>query len=289
MPSYEKLGEYPNTSLWGKSLIVDVNKALSSIEEHINKGLDQMKNTLKFEVTTAVVVAIDEVLQKAEAANKLAKNNEIRIQNLERKIESVVNENVELKSQIRYVESRDRRCNLLFNGIPEDGTESDTVRKLKVRSVLKDKMDFSENELQNLNMSRCIRINGPKHNAHRSICVTFPNINDRKAVWNARSKLKTVPEYFVCEDYSPEMQRRRRRLYQILNVAKTKPQFKNNTSVTFDHFICFGNIPAKLFPRFPPQSTLGTLANYPQRIRFYLEDRIVKSIHFRTGNNWTHP
>ena len=201
-----------------------------------------------------------------------------------------MNENVELKSQIRYVESRDRRYNLLFNGIPEDGTESDTIRKQKVKSVLKDKMDFSDNELQNLNMSRCIRTNGPKHNAHRSICVTFPNINDRKAVWIARNKLKTVPEYFVCEDYSPEMQRRRRRLYQILNVAKTKPQFKNNTSVTFDHFICFGkkyscetlsSLPAPINPRNTSElSTANTVL---------FGDRIVKSIHSLTGKNWTPP
>ena len=65
---------------------------------------------------------------------------------------------------------------------------------------------------------------------------------DREKVWDARGKLKNTPEYYISEDYAPEMQRRRRKLYQILNVAKTLPSYKDHTTVNFDKLICHGKI-----------------------------------------------
>ena len=72
------------------------------------------------------------------------------------------------------------------------------------------------------------------------ICVTFHNMKDQKKVCDARGQLKNTPEYYICEDYAPEMQRRRGTHYQILNVAKTLPSYKDHTTVKFDKLICHG-------------------------------------------------
>ena len=49
---------------------------------------------------------------------------------------------------------------------------------------------------------------------------------------------ENTPEYYICEDYDPEMPRRRRKLYQILYVPKTLPSYRDHTTVKFDKLIC---------------------------------------------------
>ena len=56
--SFNKLGEYPNTSMWGKSLISDVNKTLNDIDAHITKGIDSLKISLKNYISNAIIDGI---------------------------------------------------------------------------------------------------------------------------------------------------------------------------------------------------------------------------------------
>ena len=79
-----------------------------------------------------------------------------------------------------YIESRERRMNLIFKGISDPSTERERISKTK--SILKSKMGFSENVIKELNFVRCIRVYGQKLNNIRPICVTFHNMNDRKNV-----------------------------------------------------------------------------------------------------------
>ena len=59
-----------------------------------------------------------------------------------------------------YIESRERRMNLIFKGISETPTETERERISKTKSILKSKMGFSENLLNELNFVRCIRLYG---------------------------------------------------------------------------------------------------------------------------------
>ena len=263
------LGDYPNTSAWGKSLITDVNKALSSIENNIKTGFDELRLSLKQEVTSAVISAIDGIVKRVEITERNVQCHDIKLGNLEKQMNAVISENSELRSQIMYIESRERRMNLIFKGISEAPTETERERISKTKSILKSKMGFSENVLNELNFVRCIRLYGQKQNNIRPICVTFHNMNDRQKVWDARGKLKNTPEYYICEDYAPEMQRRRRKLYQILNVAKTLPSYKDHTTVKFDKLICHGkkytceslfSLPSPINPRHTSElSTADTI------------------------------
>ena len=68
-------------------------------------------------------------------------------------------ENSELRSQIMYIESRERRMNLIFKGISEASTETERERISKTKFILKSKMGFSENKLKCV---RCMRLYGQK-------------------------------------------------------------------------------------------------------------------------------
>ena len=54
-------------------------------------------------------------------------------------------ENSELRSQIMYIESRERRMNLIFKEISDASTETERERISKTKFILNSKMGFSEN------------------------------------------------------------------------------------------------------------------------------------------------
>ena len=143
------LGDYPNTSAWGKILITDVNKA-SSIENNIKTGFDELRLSLKQEVTSAVISAIDGIVKRVEITERNVQCHDIKLGNLEKQMNAVISENYELRSQIMYIESRERRMNLIFKGISEAPTETERERISKTKSILKSKMGFSENVLNEL-------------------------------------------------------------------------------------------------------------------------------------------
>ncbi len=224
-----KLSEYPNTANWGKSLVRDINKSLVSIETHLNTSFDRMKGDLHIAINKSIIDAVATIVERLDVVESLVDKNDTRITNIEQEFRSVKLENAELRSQIRFIESRDRRFNLIFKGVTESNHENETECINKIKHILNDKFQISNAVLQNIRIVKCIRTKGPKFNDLSPICVTFSKMSDRKLVWDERDKLRNVPEYYVCEDYAPDVQRRRRRLYQILNVAKKLPQFKDHT------------------------------------------------------------
>ena len=144
-----------------------------------------------------MISAIDGIVKRVEITERNVQCHDIKLGNLEKQMNVVISENSELRSQIMYIESRERRMNLIFKGISEAPTETERERISKTKSILKSKMGFSENVLNELNFVRCIRLYGQKQNNIRPICVTFHNMNDRQKVWDARGKLKNTPEYYI--------------------------------------------------------------------------------------------
>ena len=94
------LGDYPNTSAWGKSLITDVNKALSSIENNIKTGFDELRLSLKQEVTLAVISAIDGIVKRVEITERNVQCHDIKLGNLEKQMNAVISENSELSDNV---------------------------------------------------------------------------------------------------------------------------------------------------------------------------------------------
>lgn len=255
MSSITPLVEPPNTSVWGKTFIADVNTRLVEINGYIDDGLekmekslkaclktglDAMKTTLKDNISTAVVNAMAGYAERLTETEIMSTQNQQHIQSLQKKIDVMSVSYGELKSKMRFYESRNRCNNIIFHGVDESETESDVQRVQKLKSVIKEKLKFSENTLETIKINKCTRTKGPKTNNCRPICVTFGTSEMRKQVWGERNKLKNVHNMYMTEDYAPDVQRERRKLYQILNHAKTLPGYQDNTFVNFDNLLCYG-------------------------------------------------
>lgn len=217
---------------WGTALATDINKALDGIDEHINKSIDNLKTSLKQTVTDAVVEAVNDLVTKIDSTKELAEKNEARVTYLEKKLESVISMNSDLKSHVEYLESKERRANLIFKGIAQDNDETMNNLILKVKNVMQHKMNIPGSDVKDMKIT-CFRIKGQKHNKADAVCVKFQDVKQRKLVWDSRASLVNVPEYYVTDDYAPSVQRQRRKLFQIWNVAQKIPEYKS-ASVNFN-------------------------------------------------------
>lgn len=251
---FGRVGEHPGGEEWGKTLTTDVNKALESIEKHFNKLNEDMAE----KVTEAVVGAFGDVIRRLDATEDMVNKHEQTIYGLEKNLRSIQNENSKLKHKLRYIESIDRRSNLLFFGVNQVANESHINRVKAIKSILREHMGFTDEQLQGIIFLKSYRTHGQKHNECQPISVTFDKINDRKLIWDARKKLYNVPQYYIREDYAPEVEQERRKLYQIYNYAQQNKDYKQGVFVKFDKLICFGreypcdslhSLPAPINPR----------------------------------------
>ena len=254
-----ELGGYNRIAEWGKELIVDINAAI--------KGMHSEMKDLKLSINSQISDILEAVrdLKKhaieaadlAKAAAELASKNQTKIERYERSLSKLTQENSNLKSRMLYIDSKERRFNLIFKGVREVHNESDLDRVKSVKKIMTENMGIQNEAIASITIINCVRANGQKLNGHRPICVSFGHAADRSLIWNARSKLKNS-DFFVCEDYALEVELQRRQLFQILNIAKTLDGYKDNTKVNFDKLICYGKaytcstlhlLPAPLNPR----------------------------------------
>ena len=254
-----ELGGYTSTPKWGKDLIVDINAAIKGMHNEM-KDLKLSMNTQIGDILEAVrdlKTHVIEAADLAKAAAELASKNQTKIERYERSLAKLSQENSNLKSRMMYIDSKERRFNLIFKGVPEVHNESDLNRVQSVKKIFTENMGIQIDAVASIRIINCVRANGQKLNGHRPICVSFGHAADRSLIWNARSKLKNS-DYFVCEDYALEVELQRRQLFQILNIAKTLDGYKDNTNVNFDKLICYGKaytcstlhlLPAPLNPR----------------------------------------
>ena len=73
-----------------------------------------MRLSLKQEVTTVVISAIDGIVMREEITERIVECHDIQRNNLEKRMNAVVSENSVLRSQIMYIEFHERRMNLIF-------------------------------------------------------------------------------------------------------------------------------------------------------------------------------
>ena len=185
---------------------------------------------------------IQNQINKVSTVEAKAKQNAKDIKKMERKVEEVESrnkilkeENVNLKEKLLEVEARQRRNNLLFDGINDAMGESDLEIIAKVRNCLK-----SIGELDvNFRIDKCHRIDGPFDvNKNRRILCTFNWYYDVQVILRHR---KSMPRgVFVSEDLPEEWVDRRRILKPIYNAAKRKDNLKSKTYMTKDKLVIDG-------------------------------------------------
>ncbi|UYV66957.1 hypothetical protein LAZ67_4003451 [Cordylochernes scorpioides] len=147
-----------------------------------------------------------------------------RVQQLESSLEltaSAVEMNVkqirELESRVSFMEMKNREKNLIFYGMEGNGSENPDESRAKIKSLIKDKMQISDEVV----ISRCRRLS-KKDKA--PVLVEVPEHSERIKIFKNSFKLRDL-KIFVSKDYSPSTREKRRLLIpkwkELLNKGIT--------------------------------------------------------------------
>ena len=222
--------DFENTAQSGKA-IFDLVKLLRK---------DIQKLTTKCDATTDSVKQVkkDGALT-AELTAKLAK-----------KVLTLESENIELrvktqdmKEKLLDLEFRQRRNNLVFDGIPEVRNETDYDCFQKILYVIRAIPGINVDAVR---IDRCHRLGameisqGSRRPRPRAIIVCFNWFGDVTSI--LRNKQKLSNGVFVTEDFPTEWIDRRRVLRPLFQKLKNMEEYKTKTSLSRDKLIVSGKV-----------------------------------------------
>ena len=179
---------------------MDIIADLKNSLQHSQSEIVDLKNN-----TSDLKVRVDK--QDVQHTNIMIQLNDAR------------RENLQLKEQLLKLDSYIRRENLKFSGISEDNNESALQCRKKIWDLFVNKLEIDHGK--DIEFQRCHRM-GPKPangSQTRDIIVRFIRYGDREHVWNQRNKLRGSG-VFINEDFPPEIEGRRKRLYPVYKAAK---------------------------------------------------------------------
>lgn len=235
------------------SKIKSVTDTVASLTSKVNtceNEMKEMKNTISSVEHSAKAMSqiFDDVKKNHESELKSIKTNTRNLEeNLKRSVNSIVQKNEELQSSIIDLKSRSMRDNLIFSGIPETPNED-------CEAVLH---HFLENKLkidEYISFERVHRMGKPDEfkTKPRNIIAKFSFFKDREFVRRrAPQKLKNT-NIWVNEQFPPEIEERRKKLYPVLRLARQK---HSHVRLVVDKLYIDG----KLYnPEDKAEETLGT-------------------------------
>ena len=151
---------------------------------------------------------------------------------VEKQNESLQSENINLKERLLEVEYKQRRNNLIFDGIIDNDQESEGELISKIRDVVSHIPGLDKN----FRVDKCYRLDGAyKPGKNRCIICTFNWFVD--VMFILKNK-KCMPRgVYVNEDLPEEWMDRRRILKPIFNAAKRCDNLKNKTHLSKDKLI----------------------------------------------------
>ena len=147
------------------------------------------------------------------------KDNETSHDLIMMKLNEAKNENKILNEQLLHLDWYIRRENLKIRGIPGDEDEPISVTVRKVRDLLIDKLGIENG--RDIVFHRCHRLRRNSRIGNADIIVRFAWYGDRERVFNKRFSLKGT-DIYINEDFPPEIEKHRSRLYPIYKTAKGK-------------------------------------------------------------------
>ena len=166
----------------------------------------------------------------------------------------------EMNEKLLRQESYNRRENLKFEMVPESNDENcENI----VREIITGKLGLNDAEMK---IVRCHRLGKKKMGLNptpRPIIVRFLWFKDREEVWNSRRNLKESP-IRMREDFAPEIEARRRKLYPVLRVTIRDPNIEY-AALVYDKLKIDGKMySTKELSLLPPSlqlNNLGTNSN----------------------------
>ena len=186
-------------------------------------GLDTIKKDivdLKHSVENASVIG--------EEAKAIASENKTELVKLRIELEQTKQQlKLERDARLRN-ECQSRRSNLRFYGFPEVDKETDSMCEATILECIN--KDLRQN-IDDMKIERSHRL-GPKGRYPRPIIVKFSFYKDRELVWGAKKNLKGT-NYFMKEDFPPEIEKKRNILLPVFLAAK-RDKTLGNVSLVMD-------------------------------------------------------
>lgn len=208
-----------------KTTVGSVDHRITEIENWINER-DAFENSMKAKT------------DKIEG-DVTTMNDEITM--LKEKIKELESNHSNLYEHTLKLECQSRRDNLVIHGIPESDRESDYDCYSKVVNIMKNELGITNAD--EIRIARCHRL-GPRPQDRddyvrpRPVIFKLHWFGDRSLLWSRKDRLDKT-QFFLSENYPPEIEQRRRKLLPFYKAAKLKNMFPK---LAVDKLIIAGKI-----------------------------------------------
>jgi hypothetical protein len=195
-----------------------IESNLSSVDQKMSKldAVEKKLGELQADISS-VSEKVAALQTKYSAVADKTEGLDFEMTVTQKQLEYLVESNAALREEITDLKSRSMRDNLVFFNVPEED-ESDTEEDL--RKFIEEKMKMSTVEVDALKFERVHRA-GPKldHNRPRRIVAKFSSYKQREAV-RALGKNLTGTNFFVHQQFPPEIVEQRKKLYPAMKKAR---------------------------------------------------------------------
>ena len=217
----EKIQIPDGTPEWGKLMF----GILQQVQGDLKSLCKSNKSTKK---------KLKSVSEKNNATSQLATSLAKKVITLETTSNLLQEQHCELKEKILDLEFRQRRNNLVFDGLPEVRNETDYDCFQKVLYIIRNIPGINTS---NVKIDRCHRLGSGKN---RAIIACFNWYGDVTAILRGRRNLPRG--VFVSEDYPMEWIDRRRVLRPIYNQLIKNSGFTGKVYLNRDKLIVDGKV-----------------------------------------------
>ena len=184
-----------------RTLILSIHKQISDQIQNVGKQVEELKA---------------EVLPLTHTLTKKNEDLEKEVSVLKNTITSLQTQINDQSEKIIALEIDNRKKNLIFYGISQDGDEN---CELKIKKLIAEVMQIDD--AYDIKFEKCHRIGKSQP---RALLCQFNCLQDRERVFKAKKHLaKTAIS--ISEDFPLEVLKRRRILYPFMKYARTKDQF----------------------------------------------------------------
>ena len=249
----------------------------TKFSETINTKLDILNSRLDH---------VDSKLVEFQNVKKIVDENRSMILENRSMIQEIQKELKSLKQRVIYSDAQSKRNNLIFDGIAENHTNETWIDcQNKLCEILE--KDLGITAVKNIRFERVHRKGPYKPDNIPGVIAKFTFYQDREMVWKKHFSLKGS-NIWISEDYPPEIQNARKRLYSIMRAAQNearKSGIARKVSLSLDKLVLDGkvftindldNLPANLRPENISTKTTGNVTV------FYTRNSILSNFHMNT-------
>ena len=218
-----------------QNMNIDLDDATPDWACKMVKGIQSMFLGLEANLSQAVDFATETATDAQTLAGtngKRLKCHDVTLSAMQQQLTKLARENTMLKDKLVTQDSRNRKDNIVFRGVPENRGES-------CDKIIRDVIRQTGIDPNNVKLSACHRLGRPGSEKPRPILTRFHFNGDRVKVMQGRKILEKCKIY-LSDDYPPEVVSRRNQLYPILKYAKNIPKYKDKSWLSSDKLIIDG-------------------------------------------------